>query len=226
MMNQDHDETPQFASPPCMLHELSADFGGHPAEDIGKLTKSMLAWRKLERERLIGERLKLKEVQREAMDARIAERIEACIDGTQGLVISAYWPFRNEPDLKPLLKCFAREGARTALPVVVAKHQPLAFREWKSGDKLARGVWNIPYPAEGAEVVPDIVIAPVVGFDRHCFRLGYGGGFFDRTLAAQPKMPLRIGVGYGFQLLPAFDRHIHDIPMDMVVTPEAVYAPE
>ena len=106
--------------------------------------------------------------------------------------------------------------------MVAAKHEPLVFRSWQSGDKLARGVWNIPYPAEGAEVRPDIVIAPVVGFDRHCFRLGYGGGFFDRTLAALPQMPLRIGVGYDFQLLPAFQPHRHDIAMDMIVTPNAV----
>ena len=208
-----------------MLHELGADFAAEPAEMAGELTSAMRAWRKVERERLIGKRLELETSRRATMDARIAARIETCVGDVEGLVVSAYWPFRNEPDLKPLLKCFAREGARTALPVVVAKHQPLAFREWKSGDKLARGVWNIPYPAEGADVVPDIVIAPVVGFDRHCFRLGYGGGFFDRTLAALPQMPRRIGVGYPFQLLPAFRRHIHDIPMDMVVTPEAVHTP-
>ncbi len=217
-MDHDQDEPTQFASSPCMLHELGADFGGQPAE----LTVKMRAWRKRERERLIGERLALDAVQREAMDKRIAVRLRELLGDVDGRVVSAYWPFRNEPDLKPLLKHLAGNGAITALPVVVAKHQPLVFRAWQSGDKLARGVWNIPYPGEGAEVTPDIVIAPVVGFDRHCFRLGYGGGFFDRTLAALPQMPLRIGVGYDFQLLPAFQPHRHDIAMDMIVTPNTV----
>lgn len=224
-MDQDRDEPPQFASSPCMLHEFEPGLAGQHDQEPGELTAAMRAWRKLERERLIGERLKLHSSQREAMDARIAACVEAHVGDVEGLVVSAYWPFRNEPDLKPLLKLLSSRGARAALPVVVAKHQPLAFREWKSGAKLARGVWNIPYPAEGGEVMPDIVIAPVVGFDRHCFRLGYGGGFFDRTLVALPTMPLRIGVGYAFQLLPAFRRHRHDIPMEIIVTPDAVHRP-
>ncbi len=219
-MDHDQDDPPQFASSPCMLHELGADFSGQPVD----LTAEMRAWRKRERERLIGERLALDAGQREAMDKRIAVRLRELLGDVDGRVVSAYWPFRNEPDLKPLLKHLACNGAITALPVVVAKHEPLVFRAWQSGDKLARGVWNIPYPAQGAEVRPDIVIAPVVGFDRHGFRLGYGGGFFDRTLAALPQMPLRIGVGYDLQLLPAFQPHRHDIAMDMIVTPNAVHA--
>ena len=218
-MDHDQDDPPQFASSPCMLHELDADFGRQPVE----LTAEMRAWRKHERERLIGERLELHAVQREAMDRRIAVRLRELLGVVDGRVVSAYWPFRNEPDLKPLLKHLASKGAITALPVVVAKDSPLVFRAWQSGDKLARGVWNIPYPAEGAEVKPDIVIAPVVGFDRHCFRLGYGGGFFDRTLATLSRLPLRIGVGYDFQLLPAFQPHRHDIAMDMIVTADAVH---
>jgi len=224
-MNQDRDELPELASSPCMLHELETGPGDHPAEGVAELTAEMRAWRKQERERLIGERLALGSSQREAMDAKIAELVEGRVGDVKGMVISAYWPFRNEPDLKPLMKRLASKGARTALPVVVAKHQPLAFREWRSGDRLARGVWNIPYPAEGSEVIPDVVIAPVVGFDRQCYRLGYGGGFFDRTLEALPAMPMRIGVGYAFQLLPAFRRHCYDISMDMIVTPEAVFGP-
>jgi len=222
-MDQDQDEPPQFASSPCILHELDSYFVDQPSEEAGELKPAMRTWRKFERNRLIGERLKLDISQREAMDARIAAGVEAHVGDVEGMVVSAYWPFRNEPNLKPLLKRLSSKGARTALPVVVAKHQPLVFREWTSGDKLARGVWNIPYPQEGEEVVPDIVIAPVVGFDWQCFRLGYGGGFFDRTLAALSAMPLRIGVGYAFQLLPAFHRHQHDIPMDMIVTQDAIF---
>ena len=82
-------------------------------------------------------------------------------------------------------------GGRCALPVVVEKKAPLVFRLWKPGGRLVPGVWNIPIPADGDEVLPDVVIAPVVGFDSACYRLGYGGGFFDRTLAHFAPVPLR-----------------------------------
>ena len=78
-------------------------------------------------------------------------------------------------------------GGTVALPVVVEKARPLIFRAYRPGDRLEKGVWNIPVPADGAAVTPDIVIAPLVGFDGGKFRLGYGGGFFDRTLAGSPQ---------------------------------------
>jgi 5,10-methenyltetrahydrofolate synthetase len=109
-------------------------------------------------------------------------------------------------------------GATTALPVVVKKAHPLVFRAWQSGDKIERGVWNIPIPAEGVEVVPDVAIAPVVGFDRACYRLGYGGGFFDRTLASLPRMPRVFGVGYAMQEIATIHPQPHDLPMSAVVT--------
>jgi 5,10-methenyltetrahydrofolate synthetase len=107
-------------------------------------------------------------------------------------------------------------GVRVALPVAIALSQPLIFREWHPNAPMARGLWKIPYPAEGAEVVPTVVLAPVVGFDKNCFRLGYGGGFFDRTLARFPVKPLVIGVGYVPQCidshdLPATSRHTHGL---------------
>jgi 5,10-methenyltetrahydrofolate synthetase len=105
---------------------------------------------------------------------------------------------------------------------VVEKGRPLVFRVWRQGDKLERGVWNIPVPAEGEPVFPDIVIAPLVGFDPSNYRLGYGGGFFDRTLAAMPKKPLVIGVGYMSSALPTIYPQPHDIPMDAIVTEKGI----
>ena len=93
-------------------------------------------------------------------------------------------------------------GGRCALPVVVEKKAPLVFRLWEPGGRLVPGVWNIPIPADGDEVLPDVVIAPVVGFDSACYRLGYGGGFFDRTLAALPHRPSQLALGM-MQLLSA-----------------------
>ena len=109
-------------------------------------------------------------------------------------------------------------GGRTALPIVVDKGQPLIFRAYRHGDRLDRGVWNIPIPAEGDPVLPDVVISPIVGIDPDNYRLGYGGGFFDRTLASLPRKPLVIGVGYELQRIVTIYPQPHDIPMDMVVT--------
>ena len=83
---------------------------------------------------------------------------------------------------------------------------------------MARGLWRIPYPADGAEVVPTVILAPVVGFDAACYRLGYGGGFFDRTLARMTGKPLVIGLGYPGALIPTIFPQPHDIPMSWIVT--------
>ncbi len=105
-----------------------------------------------------------------------------------------------------------------ALPVAVALGHPLAFREWHPQARLARGLWKIPYPADGAEVIPNVTIAPLVGFDGACYRLGYGGGFFDRTLANLNPRPLAIGVGYPGAALTTIFPQPHDVPMDWIVT--------
>ena len=117
-------------------------------------------------------------------------------------------------------------GGRCALPVVVERGKPLVFRPCSAGEPLAKGVWNIPVPATTEEVLPDVVIAPVVGFDRACYRLGYGGGFFDLTLATMKNSPLKLGVGYGQQALMTIYPQPNDIPMDMVITEEGACFPE
>src|SRR5690606_19452643 len=109
-------------------------------------------------------------------------------------------------------------GGRIALPVVVEKGQPLEYRLWAPGDPLERGVWNILVPVRGEIVRPDVTIAPVVGFDAGHYRLGYGGGFFDRTLAVLPANTLKIGIGYAESRIPTIYPQSHDIPMDVIVT--------
>ena len=96
---------------------------------------------------------------------------------------------------------------------------------WKPGDRLVPGVWNIPIPADGAEASPDVVIAPVVGFDSACYRLGYGGGFFDRTLASLPHRPLAIGVGYDATSVSTIYPLPHDVPMEAIVTEREILRP-
>lgn len=211
------EEEREFASPPCSLSEVDQAYAG--LDGAGTLN----GWRKAQRERLIALRMTIPAAERAELGERIAEHLEELIGDPAGLVVSAYWPFRGEPDLKPLLARLREKGAITALPVVVKKAHPLVFRQWQSGDRLERGVWNIPIPADGAEVVPDIAIAPVVGNDPACYRLGYGGGFFDRTLASLlPHKPRLFGVGYTAQAIPTIYPQSYDIPMDAVVTEAGV----
>lgn len=174
-------------------------------------------WRKAERERLIAGRLAISADTRAKFFALIAERLDAILGDVSGRVVSLYWPFRGEPDLRPWLASLFARGGTPALPVVVEKARPLVFRAYRPGDRLEKGVWNIPVPAEGGPVVPDVVIAPLVGVDPQHYRLGYGGGFFDRTLAALPKKPLVIGVGYAAQRIATIHPQPHDIPMDRIV---------
>lgn len=178
----------------------------------------ILKWRKAERQRLLDLRMDLTADQRADYSRRIIVNVSRAIGDLTGKTVSLYWPFRGEPDLRDWIADIIAGGGQVALPVVVQKHQPLEFRLWKPGDALERGVWNILVPSEGTKVMPDVVIAPVVGFDAGHFRLGYGGGFFDRTLAAAPVKPLVIGVGYQQARIASIYPQAHDIAMDVIVT--------
>jgi 5-formyltetrahydrofolate cyclo-ligase len=200
---------------PCFLHELDPQgaVGPDPRQE-----RDVIHWRKAERERLIGARLALSADYRAEQSSGIARDLNQLILPSPGTVVSVYWPIKAEPDLRPWMQTMSAHGVRVALPVALALGQPLVFREWQPNARMARGLWKIPYPAEGADVVPTVVIAPLVGFDKQCFRLGYGGGFFDRTLAGFDSAALVIGVGYASALIATIFPQPHDIPMDWIVT--------
>ena len=193
----------------------------HDDPDDGAMDWPDIArWRKAERERLIQARLAIPADERTAMSTAIAEQLDAIVGDVSSRTVSLYWPFRGEPDLRPWMVSLVARGGTPALPLVVEKAHPLVFRAYRPGDRLEKGVWNIPIPAEGEPVIPDVVIAPIVGVDPRNYRLGYGGGFFDRTLASLPKKPLVIGVGYEMQRIPTIHPQPHDIPMDRIVAVE------
>lgn len=200
------------------MHDENAP--GHGSTEFGD-PAGLSGWRKAERARLIEARLAIPADIRARAAARIAERLDGEAQHLDGSTVGIYWPFRGEPDLREWAASAIARGARIALPVVVAKGQPLVFRSWAPGEKLEKGVWNIPIPAGGEQVLPDLVIAPLVGFDEAGYRLGYGGGFYDRTLAAMPARPQTIGVGFGFARLATIFPQWHDIPMDSLVVEDA-----
>lgn len=211
-------QTGQYASPPCFMHELD------PAYEMQSILADawtdVARWRKAERQRLIEKRLAVDVEERTIKSERIASRLDLTIGKVSGRIVSTYWPFRGEPDLRNWAIRVIERGGRIALPVVIKKGWPLEFRTWRPGDPLERGVWNILVPSRGPSVLPNVVIAPVVGFDGANYRLGYGGGFFDRTLAAMPKRPFVVGVGYAGSRIPTIYPQPHDILMDVIVTDE------
>ena len=220
-MQDSDNETNRPASPACLLHEVDPAYAGLPPASPAEV----YAWRKQEREVLIARRMTIAPETRQRWSDAIARGLQEAIGDFSGRTVSFYWPFRGEPDLRPLIETVWKAGGRALLPVVVEKKAPLAFKPWRQGEALGRGVWNIPVPETGETALPDTVIAPVVGYDEGCFRLGYGGGFFDRTLAAMERLPLVIGVGYSLQSIATIHPQPHDIAMSMIVTETATHLP-
>ena len=180
------------------------------------------SWRKAERARLIDERMAVtgerRRTTREAVRAVLRAEVPPLRRGT----LAFYWPFRGEIDLVGLVRELIDGGIRAALPVVVEKSRPLEFRRWEHGTPMQPGIWNIPVPASSEVVVPDILLVPLVGFDAQGYRLGYGGGYYDRTIATMPRRPLAIGIGYAFQQLPTIHPQPFDHAMDAIVTENGI----
>ncbi|WP_026380638.1 5-formyltetrahydrofolate cyclo-ligase [Afifella pfennigii] len=180
-------------------------------------------WRHGERSRLRAERLELPAAARQAAGEALAAHLHALFQrrfgAMAGRVVSGYWPIKGEIDLRAFLARLQAEGARLALPVVEERAAPLRFRAYFPGMRMERGHWNILVPpADAGELVPEAMLAPLVGWDGAGYRLGYGGGYFDRTLAALSPRPFVVGVGLQAARLATIFPQPHDIPMDAIVT--------
>jgi 5-formyltetrahydrofolate cyclo-ligase len=180
-------------------------------------------WRKAERGRLIAARERLDAATLEAWRRRIDAHLSRSFPGLAAATVAFCWPMRGEYDARDLARALRDRGAVVALPVVVAAGQPLEFREWHPEMALATGPLGIPYPATSPAVTPTVALIPVNGWDQAGHRLGYGGGFFDRTLASRPKRPVAIGVGYEMAKIESIRPQAWDVPMDWMVTERGVY---
>lgn len=216
----------RFASPPCLACEIDLD--GSDALDVdAEQARDVARWRKAERHCLRAERDALSVAERKAAGAALSDHLGQLIAerfaGAAGLVLSGYWPIKGEPDLRPLLAALSGAGVIVALPVVVAKAAPMVFRRWLPGMPMVRGDWNIPVPPPDAEtLIPDIALAPLVGWDHEGYRLGYGGGYFDRTLASLAPRPFTIGIGLQSAQLASIFPQPHDIGLDVILTEAGV----
>jgi 5-formyltetrahydrofolate cyclo-ligase len=225
-MTDEGDAPGGFASPPCFAHEIAPDHFDPLAVDPQQAS-DVARWRRDARRRLRAERLAISAVERQEVAAALARTLDAivaeCLGSITDRVISGYWPIKGEPDLRGWLVTLGEADAITALPVVETRAAPLVFRRWTRETPMTRGDWNIPVPPpEAAAVTPTVMLAPLVGWDSSGYRLGYGGGYFDRTLAALRPRPVAIGVGLQAARLETIYPQPHDIPMDIIVTEDGV----
>ena len=181
------------------------------------------AWRKAERVRLLAQREAIALDERREADARITELLLEGFPLLAGLLVGFYWPFKGEVDPRIAVLRLRERGARAALPLVVEKKAPLRFQEWWPGCVTQPGVFDLPVPVEGAVVVPDAVLVPPVGFGARGYRLGYGGGYFDRTLASLSPRPIAIALAREVSRIDTIHPQPHDVPMDFIVTENGIH---
>jgi 5-formyltetrahydrofolate cyclo-ligase len=152
---------------------------------------------------------------------RLAEALLARHAPPEGAIIAGYWPMGDEMDPRPSMLALASRGHAMALPVTPPRGQPLAFRAWAPGEALRPGPMGTSEPAEGALVNPDWVLVPLLAFDRAGRRLGYGGGYYDRTLAALPGAKA-IGIAYAGQEMPEVPAGPQDFRLPLIATESGV----
>ena len=174
------------------------------------------AWRRALRRDMVSRRAALSDVEHDALSARIVAHLAAALPAPQ--VVAFCWPIKHEPDVRAIVPHWAGHGTRAALPVVVQEGAPLAFRHWAPETLLEPDRYGIPTPMAGEWLIPDLILLPLNGFDSDGYRLGYGGGYFDRTLAALCPRPLAVGVGFEINRLPTIRPESHDQRLDWLVT--------
>ena len=160
---------------------------------------------------------------------QLADRLLAADVIPGRAAVSGYWPMGSELDLRPLLKKLHERGNRLCLPVVVRSGARLSFRLWQPGDELEPAGFGTQVPAESQpDVIPNVLLVPLLAFDREGYRLGYGGGFYDRTLAhwREKRDILAIGIAFAGQEMSAVPRGKHDQALDLIATEEEIIRPE
>jgi len=185
--------------------------------------KLVYEWRGRMREELIGQRMSIPAERREQANEAITRTVLTAFPLLASMTIGFYWPYKGAVDARYAIRHFRRQGAVVALPRVVRKAQPLQFNEWWPGAPMQRGVFDIPFPDNARVVKPQELLSAPVGFDVCGYRLGYGGGYYDRTLAAMPVEPLKIALAFETSRMGTINPQPHDVPMDFIVTERGVY---
>lgn len=159
---------------------------------------------------------------------RATARLLAEIGAPRSRIVAGYMPIRSEIDVRPAMTALHAAGARIAVPVILAKGAPLAFHEWTPEARMIAGPFGAQVPERGDVLEPDTLIVPLVAFDADLNRLGYGGGFYDRSLAALRaggRTVRAVGFAYAAQRMEALPPGPFDMPLDAVVTEAGVWRP-
>lgn len=188
------------------------------------LVDDIKSWKAGLRKELLAKRQAVSEADRKRWNAAITQHLVDGFPQLGGLTIGIYWPYQGEFDPRHAMHHFRGQGATAALPEVVQKAAPLQFRSWWPGVAMGQGAYDIPVPQGTELVVPQALIMPPVGFDAQGFRLGYGGGFYDRTLASITPPPLSIGVAFELSRVDSIRPQAFDLAMDYVVTERGIFA--
>ncbi|WP_050476368.1 5-formyltetrahydrofolate cyclo-ligase [Herbaspirillum rhizosphaerae] len=188
-----------------------------PSDTAETTTKTALpaADKSALRTRLLAARKAMTPAARAAAEASICTRLLAWLQTQQITSIGVYHPIRQEPDLHPVYNALSVQGVHLSLPIIRGKELPLEFVRWTPGEMLVKDAMGTSVPAQGAIVQPQALLIPCLGFNAAKLRLGYGGGFYDRTLAQTPR-PLAIGIAYADALV-EFDGQAHDIALDLII---------
>ena len=196
-------------------------------ENTAETAANRAAVRKALRREKIAERLALSADAHAQRSARLAAHLRPLLQRCRVSIVGFCWPIRGEFDCRPQIIDMLGQGLRACLPLVIAAESAMAFREWQADSAMEVDRYGIHYPADGAALVPDLLLMPVNAFDTRGYRLGYGGGYFDRTLAALQPPPLAIGLGFELARVATTWPGVHDIALDAVVTEEGaqVFSP-
>jgi 5,10-methenyltetrahydrofolate synthetase len=200
---------------------------------LANTVEERLAYRRSLRRSLIERRRALSVDEYARCSAYLRQHLRENFPQLAAMRVAFCWPVHNEPDLRPLLEEWLAKGSQgfaALLPVVLEKNAALAFRSWSPDIPMLADRYGIPTPSSGNFVTPDALLLPVNAFDAAGYRLGYGGGYFDRTLAAlnsaqQPVRPRPLAIGVGFELarVGSICPEPHDLPLDAMVTERGVF---
>lgn len=181
------------------------------------------AWRQNQRQQLIANRKSVTGIERLTAEQQIQAQLLSLLAPLTPGIIGFYMPIRGEINCQALIEQLLANGWRAALPKIIAKDTALQFRQWAPDCDMQPEIWQIPVPQNTSELIPDVLLIPLVGFDKQLHRLGNGGGFYDRSLASMSPKPLAIGVGLALQKLEDIQPQSHDMAMDYVVTEQAIF---
>jgi 5-formyltetrahydrofolate cyclo-ligase len=182
----------------------------------------MQSWRQQQREQLIQQRQDLSDIERQTIEQAclltITEHLQTIKPGVLGL----YWPIKGEIDCRSLAPSLIKQGWTITVPVINSETKCLNFAVWTPDTVMKTGTWNIPVPQQQQLLIPDHFLVPLVGFDTNNYRLGYGGGYYDRTLAAISSPVHTIGVGMELGRFDSIQPHELDIPMSRIITEKGI----